>query len=52
MLLVFVNGARMKCLKQMIMYSGTVDNLYPQIDADPISELATDVSAGVYHLAR
>ena len=36
----------------MMIYSGTVDNLYPKIDADWISGLATDVSAGVHHLAR
>ena len=36
----------------MMIYSGMVDNLDPKIDADLISRLATDVSAGVHHLAR
>ena len=49
---IFVNGARTKCVKQMMIYSGMVDNLDPKIDADLISRLATDVSAGVHHLAR
>ena len=29
-----------------------MNNLYPKIDADMISGLATDVSAGVHQLAR
>lgn len=48
----FVNGVRTKCMKQMVIFKGMADNLYPKIDADPISRLATDFSAGVHYLAR
>ena len=36
----------------MLLYSGTTDILYPKIDADQTSRLATDDSEGVHHLAR
>ena len=42
----------MKNIEQMILYSGTKDIFILKIEADPSSELATDVSAGVHHLAR
>ena len=42
----------MKNVAQMILFSGSMDILYPEIDVDPSSGLATDVSAGVHHLAR
>ena len=48
----FMTGSITKCVKWIIIYSGSVDNLCPKIDADPISGLATDVSTGVHHLAR
>ena len=35
----------------MMIYSGTTDILYPKIDTDLHSRLATVVSAGVHHLA-
>ena len=43
---------RIKNVDQMMLYSETMDILYPVIDADPSSRLATDVSASVHHLAR
>ena len=45
------NGVRTKWMKWMMIYSGTTDILYPKIDTDLHSRLATVVSAGVHHLA-
>ena len=42
----------MKNVNQMMLYSGATYILYPKIDANPNSRLATDVSADVHNLAR